>query len=64
MSTVTADTMDQKIKLLLALDQIDNLTKLLEANEYEQYFVSHLIPIQFELKRQLTNHKHSIKIKE
>jgi len=56
--------MNPSIKILLALDQIDNLTSLLENNEYEQFFVSHLIPIKFELQRQLTNIQSSAKIKE
>lgn len=56
--------MNPTLKFLFALQHVENLTSLLEGNEYEKYFVSHLIPIQVELKRQLTNHKHSIKIKE
>lgn len=51
-------------RLIMALMQIDNLTSLLEGNEYQQYLYSHLIPLQVELKRQLTNLKHSSKIKE
>jgi hypothetical protein len=47
--------MDQKIKLLLALDQIDNLTSLFEGNEYQSFLYSHLISIQTEIRRQLTN---------
>jgi sRNA-binding regulator protein Hfq len=56
--------MSEHIKLLLAIDQVDNLTSLLEGNEYQQFFYSHLISIQTELKRQLTCIKHSAKIKE
>jgi hypothetical protein len=55
---------NSKTKLILALDQIENLTSLVEGNEYQQYFYSHLIQIQVELQRQLTNIKNSSKIKE
>lgn len=56
--------MNENTKLILALQQIDNLTSLLEDNEYQQFFYSHLITIQVELQRQLTNLTHSSKIKE
>lgn len=56
--------MNEETKLLLALYQIENLTFLLSQNEYEQYFYSHLIQIQVELQRQLTNSKSYSKIKE
>lgn len=46
--------MDKKTKFTLALIQIDNLSKIVEGNEYENYFVSHLIPIKVELERQLS----------
>lgn len=46
--------MDQQTKFILALAQIDNLSKIVEGNEYEHFFVSHLVPIQIELERQLT----------
>ncbi len=56
--------MNEQTKFILALQQIDNLTSLLEGNEYQQFFYSHLIQIEIELKRQLTNLTHSSKIKE
>lgn len=56
--------MNQRTKLLLALQQIDNLISLIVGNEYQQYLCSHLISVQVELQRQLTNLKHSSKIKE
>jgi hypothetical protein len=56
--------MNKNTKLILALQQIDNLTSLLEGNEFQQFFYSHLIPIEIELKRQLTNLTHSSKIEE
>jgi hypothetical protein len=55
---------DQKSKFIFALMQIENISKLLEQNEYEQFFASHLIPIKIELERQLTNLNHALKIKE
>jgi hypothetical protein len=54
--------MNEETKLLLALSQIDNLTSLLNGNEYQQYLYSHLIPIQVELQRQLTNLKSHSKL--
>lgn len=56
--------MNEQTKMILALQQIENLTSLLANNEYEQYFDSHLIQIQVELQRQLTNTKSYSKIKE
>ena len=56
--------MTSEIKLLLALQQIENLTSLLHQNEYEKYFDIRLIQIQTELKRQLTNLQVSSKIKK
>lgn len=46
----------QKLNLILALTQIDNLTKLLEGNEYQRFLHGHLISIQIELNRQLSNY--------
>lgn len=56
--------MDLKTKLLLSLQQVDNLTSLLEGNEYQEYFYFRLIQIQVELQRQLTNLQNSSKLKE
>jgi hypothetical protein len=56
--------MNGQTKFILALMQIDNLTSLLEGNEYQKFFYSHLISIQVELQRQLTNLKDSSTIKE
>lgn len=56
--------MDQKIKLIFALMQINNIVSLLEDNDYQQFLYLHLIYIQLELQRQLTNLNHSTKIKE
>lgn len=56
--------MNEQTKLIFALMQIDNLTSLLEGNEYQKFLYSHLISMQVELQRQLTNLQHSTKIKE
>lgn len=45
--------MNEKTKLLLALQQINNLTDLLEDNQYQNYLCGHLIQLQVELRRQL-----------
>ena len=46
--------MNDKTKLILALIQIDNLTKLLEGNEYQEFLCSKIISIEVELKRKLS----------
>lgn len=46
--------MTTKSNLLFALQQVENISKLLEENEYEKFFVSHLIPMKFELERQIS----------
>jgi hypothetical protein len=45
--------MTSKINLILALQQIDNISSLIRENNYEGFFTSHLLPIKFELQRQL-----------
>jgi hypothetical protein len=47
--------MNEQTKLLLALQQIDNLTSLLENNKYQQYLYGHLTQIRIELQRQYNN---------
>jgi hypothetical protein len=49
--------MNDKTKIILALMQIDNLTKLLEGNEYQQFLYGHLISTQIELQRQLSHYE-------
>jgi sRNA-binding regulator protein Hfq len=48
--------MNNKTKLLLSLQQIDNLTSLLKDNEYQQFLYGHLISLEVELERQLSNY--------
>ena len=45
--------MDKKIKLVLALQQTENIFELLKDGEYAGFFSSHLFPIKFEIERQL-----------
>jgi len=56
--------MNQTSKLLFALQQTENIVSLMQGNEYEKFFSSHLSPILYELKRQLVNKTESVKIKE
>ena len=46
--------LDKEIKLTLALMQIENISNLIRENNYEAFFTSHLLPIKFEIERQLT----------
>jgi len=56
--------MNDEVKLILALQQINNLTSLLEDNDYQKFLYSHLISVKCELERQLTNLTHTANIKE
>ena len=58
--------MTQTIKLLLILNQIENIAKLVKGTEYENYYKSYLTPIFYETKRQLllTKTQTSTTIKE
>jgi hypothetical protein len=46
--------MNDKTKFILALIQIENLSQIVKDNQYEHFFVSHLVPIKIELERQLS----------
>lgn len=48
--------MTEQTKLILALQQIDNLTSLLEGNEYQDFLYSKLISTRIELQRQLNHY--------
>jgi hypothetical protein len=56
--------MNKQDKLELALQLVDQISNLVEGNEYEQFLTSHIFPVEFELKRQLTNIQHYSKLKE
>jgi hypothetical protein len=45
--------MDQKAKLILAQMQIDNLLTLTKDLQYQGFLTSHLLPVRYELQRQL-----------
>lgn len=47
--------MNNKTKLILSLMQVENISNLMKDNEWEQFMVSHLIPLKCEMERQLTN---------
>jgi hypothetical protein len=42
----------RQYNLLAALQQVDNITKLTEDNDWKEYIYNHLTPIKFELERQ------------
>ena len=48
--------MTEKQKLILAIMQIDSISRLLEGNEYQKYFYRHFVKVDVELKRQLNNY--------
>jgi hypothetical protein len=59
--------MDRQTKLILALQQTENIYSLLQEGEYAAFFASHLLPVKFEIERQLnclTNTNSYTKIKE
>jgi hypothetical protein len=45
--------MDQKVKLILALQQIENVFELMKDNQYAGFISSHAIPLKFEIERQI-----------
>ena len=45
--------MTSKVNLILALQQVENISNLVRKNNYEAFFTSHLLPIKFEIERQL-----------
>ena len=54
--------MKDDIKILLALQQLDNIMELVKGNQWEIFFSRNLIPVRIELRRQLTCLQHSAKI--
>ena len=59
--------MNKHTKLILALQQVNNIYELLQDGQYAGFFASHLLPIKFEIERQihcLTNTQPHTKIKE
>ena len=46
--------MEQRTKLILALQQTENIFELLKDGPYAGFFSSHILPIKFEIERQLS----------
>jgi len=46
--------MTSKINLILALQQIENISNLVRENNYEAFFTSHLLTLKYEIERQLS----------
>ena len=47
--------MNEEQKLLIMIEQVNNLISCSEGNEWETHLVSHLSPLYYELNRQLSN---------
>ena len=45
--------MEQKEKIILAQTQIDNLLELTKDLQYQAFIKSHLLPVKYELQRQM-----------
>jgi hypothetical protein len=45
--------MTSKINLIFALQQVENIGNLVRENNYEAFFTSHLLPLKYEIERQL-----------
>jgi hypothetical protein len=56
--------MTSESQLEVALRLVEELSILIEGNECNLFLSQHLIPIQIELERQLTNLQSDIKIKK
>ena len=46
--------MPSKENLILALIQVENISELVKDNQYYGFMTSHLLPVKFELERQLS----------
>jgi hypothetical protein len=49
----TISTFSKETKLHLALMQIENVRNLLKDGQYSGFFSSHLLPVKYEIERQL-----------
>lgn len=56
--------MNEQTKLIFALIQVENIRELLKDGPYYAFLTSHLLPVRFEIERQLTNLKYSSTIQE
>jgi hypothetical protein len=52
--------MNEQTKLIFAIMQIDNLTSLLDGNEYKDFLYSKLISTRIELQRQLNHYGQAV----
>jgi hypothetical protein len=48
-------TITEEEKLLIMIDQVNNLISCSKGNEWENHLVSHLSSVYYELERQLSN---------
>jgi len=46
--------MTNRTNLILAQMQVENIINLLKGNQYEGFMSSHLLPIKYEIERQLS----------
>ena len=46
--------MDKKTKLIFALQQVENVFELMKDNPYAGFVSSHVLPLKFEIERQLS----------
>ena len=46
--------MNDRMKLILAHQQIENVRSLLSEGQYAAFFTSHLLPVKYEIERQLS----------
>ena len=51
--------MNQKERIILAQMQIDNLLNLTKDLQYQGFLTSHLLPVKYELQRQISLTKSS-----
>ena len=54
----------ERMRLILALWQVNNIVELTKDNEWVTYLYNHLSPVKYELERQLTNLNDSVSITE
>ena len=47
--------MNEKERLLLSLQHLNNIINLIQDNQYKQFLYGKLISVEVELQRQLTN---------
>jgi hypothetical protein len=46
--------MTNKEKLEKIIEYVESIVPLIEGNQYQTFFVSHLVPIKYEVERQLS----------